>query len=270
MECKIDLTINPRNKTNQAIHSQKPFTFHCLCGIFGWLFFKLVFFSVLTRSITFQGGTGLHVCAFQGILSAKRARGRTGFPVPQSSEFPWMGTLHGSWWEWCSHSTAAGPGCDTAHVRGSSAWQRTGREQGKAEKLLQRGNWGHYSAGSRCTRCPRTLTPTIQTQSQHWVCTGTNPPRTRGRSRVGRHRDISQAACKGRSHVQGLTQPKRPMHVWPFSQGFSSTRIQPLDSKWLHQFLNCAHLLHLHCWCWQWKEKLPHDELHLAAGLVNW
>lgn len=63
--------------------------------------------------------------------------------------------------------TGAGPGCHTARVKRSSAQQRTDTEQGNAENLLQHGNWGHYSAGSRCKRSPRTQTPTIKTQSQH-------------------------------------------------------------------------------------------------------
>lgn len=103
--------------------------------------------------------------------------------------------------------TAAGPGCHTAHVKGSPMWQRTETEQGKAENLLQRGNWGHYSAGSRCKRSPRTQTPTIKTQSQHSSGSTTTNSQTHpahvAASRMGEDRDISrvqaQAACEGRA-----------------------------------------------------------------------
>lgn len=95
--------------------------------------------------------------------------------------------------------TAAGPGCPTAHEKRSWAWQRTDTEQGNAENLLQRGNWGHYSAGSRCKRSPRTQTPTIETQSQHSSgspgCRVTNSPRTHGSEQDG----------QGQGHLLGAT-----------------------------------------------------------------
>lgn len=128
--------------------------------------------------------------------------------------------------------TAAGPGCHTARVKRSSAQQRTDTEQGNAENLLQRGNWGHYSAGSRCKRSPRTQTPTIKTQSQHRSgssgCRVTNSPRTCGHEQDGQDRDISgvqpQAACEGRANATGERHgtrarsdtPRRPSHPMRF------------------------------------------------------
>lgn len=129
--------------------------------------------------------------------------------------------------------TGAGPGCHTARVKRSSAQQRTDTEQGNAENLLQHGNWGHYSAGSRCKRSPRTQTPTIKTQSQHRRgssgCRVTDPPRTRGSEQDGQgqghllcattssmrgkiQRDLGNAT----GHVQGPTHPaghRTPMHL---------------------------------------------------------
>lgn len=111
--------------------------------------------------------------------------------------------------------TAAGPGCHTAPVKGPSARQRTDTEQGNAENLLQHGNWGHYSAGSRCKRSPRTQTPTIKTQSQHGRgtsgCTVTNPPRTRGSEQDGQGQGhllgATTGSMQGKRQVQGLTEP---------------------------------------------------------------
>lgn len=123
--------------------------------------------------------------------------------------------------------TAAGPGCPTAHGKRSSARHRTDTEQGKAENLLQRGNWGHYSAGSRCKRSPRTQTPTIKTQSQHRSgssgCTVTNPPGTRGSEQdgartgtppVSNHRQHAREEERQGRRARSDTAP-RPSHPIP-------------------------------------------------------
>lgn len=236
-EHKIYLNTNPSKPyihKNHLLHTAyAELIFKFLARYFLNLYF---FLSFEKRRIKSQGGKGLQR-PFQGVLSANRVWGRTGLPIPQRSEFPLIAIRYFMEARGNGAPTPAAysmQACHTAHVKHSSAWQRTDTEQGNAENLLQHGNWGHYSAGSRCKRSPRTQTPTIKTQSQHRSgssgCTITNPPKTRGSEQDGQGQGYllwaTTRACKGRGNVawgvprgdvQDLTKPRgrhTPSHAF--------------------------------------------------------